>query len=230
MITTTALPKLSAILILLSLLLIAAYPVFAEDATSTGASRKDRVQQKLEIRKEKVAERMENRKEVMATREAALKAKLEKFKDKRKAEVTDRVNTNLNRINQKQTEQMLKHLERMSSILSKLETRVNSGSSDVKDVSSAKEAITEAKAVVEEARALVSAQAEKDYTITVSSEGTVKKDAQKMREQLHNDLKAVKEQVINAKQAVGSAIRIAKSGPSTSSGLERKEGTPSGRE
>lgn len=160
------------------MLLMVAYPVLAQDAT-TGATRKEKV----------------------ATREAALKAKLERFKDKTKAQVVDRINTNLNRINQKQTAQMLKHLDKMSTILGKLEA----------DVTTTKEAIATATAAVK-------LQAEKDYTIAISSEKTVKKDAQKTREQLHNDLKVVRVQVIDAKQAVANAIR-----------LERKEGTPTGR-
>lgn len=214
MTTTTALAKLSAILVLLSLLLVVAYPVIAKDATS-GATRK-----------EKARERVENRKEAMATREAVLKAMLEKFKDKKKAEIADRVNTNLNRINQKQTEQMLKHLSRMSSILDKLEARVNKGTPDIKGVSAAKTAIASAKEAIATATASVKKQAEKDYTIVVSSESTVKKDAKKAREQLHNDLKAVREQVIGAKQAVSNAIRVAKSGKVE---IPKKEGTPSGR-
>lgn len=234
MTTTTALSKLSAIIILLSLLLIAAYPVIAQDATTPATTRKDRIEERkeriedrMEAKKERVEGKMEERKARIATREAALKAKLEKFRDKKKAEIADRVNTNLNRINQKQTEQMLKHLDRMTSILTKLEVRVNSAKPDVKDVVLAKEAVAGAKAAINSATEAVKAQAEKDYTISVSSEGTVRKDAQKAREQLHSDLKAVRVQVIDAKQAVANAIRVAKSGKVEVPG---KEGTPSGRE
>lgn len=212
---TAVLVKTFASLIFLCLILIAAYPVWAQESTS-GATRKEKTRERIEVRKEKVAERMENKKEAMATREAALKAKLEKFKDKRKAEVADRVNTNLNRINQKQTAQMLKHLDKMSTILAKLEKRANQGTA----------AIASAKEGIATATASVKLQAEKDYTIALSSEGTVRKDAQKMREQLHSDLKALRVGVIDAKQAVANAIRVAKSGKLEIPG---KEGTPSGR-
>lgn len=218
--------KMTTIIILLLLLFMASYPVIAKDAT-TGAARKEKARETIEVRKEKVAERMENKKEVMASREAALKAKLERFKDKRKAEVTDKVNTNLNRINQKQTKQMIKHLDKMSTILGKLEERVNKGTSDIKDVTAAKAAIASAKEGIATATASVKLQAEKDYTIAVSSESTVRKDAKKIREQLHNDLKTVRKQVVDAKQAVSNAIRVAKSGKLE---IPKKEGTSSGRE
>lgn len=218
MITTTALSKLSAILVLLSLLLIAAYPVWAQDATRAGAAKKEQVKDRVEVRKETLKERI-------ATREAALKAKLEKFRDKQKAQKAERINTTLTKINKNQTEQMLKHLSRMSVILNKLENRVNKGSPEVKDATVAKTAIADAKAAIASATAAVKAQSEKDYTLQVSSESAVRKDAQKKRTELHADLLAVRKLVIDAKQAVANAIRVAKSGK-----LEvPKEGTSSGQ-
>lgn len=215
-----------------TLILLFSYPVLAQEATSTTTrkdrleERKQKVEERMEVRKEKIEDRIEERKAKMATREAALKERLEKFKDKKKAEITERVSTNLNRINQKQTEQMLKHLDRMVTILGKLETRVNAGSADVKDVSAAKEAITEAKTAIDEAKAVVSAQAKKDYTVAVASESRVKSDVKKLRDMLHTDLKSVREAVVKAKQAVANSIRVAKSGK-----VEvPKEGTTSGQQ
>lgn len=167
------------------MILISAYPVLAKDATAPATTRKEKVREKVEIRKEK-----------MSTREAALKAKLDKFKDKKKAEVVDRVNSNLNQINEKQTMQMLKHLDKMSALLTKLEARVNKGTS-----------ISDAKTAIASAAAAVKAQSEKDYTIQVTTESKVKTDAQKVRDQLKTDLKNVRKLVIDAKQAVGKAIR-----------------------
>lgn len=222
MIQVATLPKIIVSLIIAALILIFSIPVLAQEATST-TNRKDRLEERkqkvgdrMEAKKERVETKMEERKTKMATREAALKERLEKFKDKKKAEITERVSTNLNRINKKHMEQMLKHLDRMSSILSKLETRVNSG----------KETISEAKTAIEEAKDAVTSQAEKDYTITVTSEVRVKSDVKKVRDMLHSDLKAAREVVIEAKQAVSNAIRVAKSGK-----VEvPKEGTTSGQQ
>lgn len=220
--------RVSIIQIILLFILAATvlvHPVRAEDATSTTIPRKT-VQQKIDVRKEKIDNRMESRiaviKERVASKEAALKAKLEAFKDKRKAEIAQRVNTNLNRINQNQTQMMQKHLDKMSSILDRLEKRVNEKTADIKDPGLAKEAIVKARANIASASAAVRMQAEKDYTVEVSTEGKIKADVQRLREQLHTDLQQVRKTVINAKQSVGSAIRIAKSG--------QKEGSESGKQ
>lgn len=211
---------------LLAFLAIAACfitPTYAQDATSS-TTRREKVQQKIDTRKENIENKIASMREKLASREAALKAKLDTFKDKRKAQIAERVNTNLNKINENQTTQMGKHLEKMSEILAKLETRVNSGSPDVKDPLAAKAAIASARASIATASAAVSAQAEKDYTITLTSESKVRTDAQAMRDSLKTDITAVKALVIEAKQAVGNAIRVAKSGS------KLMEGTPSGQQ
>lgn len=204
---TAVLPKSIAVLIALALALTLSYPVFAQiTATPTDVTRKEKIQEK------------------MATREAALKTRLAAFKDKEKAQVVETINKNLNSINQKITAQLLKHLQKMTSILTKLEARVNSAKPDVKDVAAAREAIADARAAIDTATLAVGAQAEIDYTIKISAETRAKTDVQKVREKLHNDLVALRQLVIEAKQAVAEAIRVAKSGPSSV-----KEGTPSGR-
>lgn len=194
-------------------------PVIKKEATSSVAPRKQAVQQKVENIKEKIA-----------SREAALRLKLQTFKDKKKAEVADRVNTNLNKVNQNQTAQMLKHLDKMSAILDKLESRVESGKPDIKDPTAARTAIASARAAIVSASAAVTTQSQKDYTITVFSEGRIGLDAKVQRDKLHTDLLALRKIVIDAKQSVTNAIRIAKSGPvPTGTGL-KKEGTSSGKQ
>lgn len=165
-------------------------------------------------------------KEKMASREAALRLKLDAFKDQRKAAVAQRVNTNLNRINQNQTAAMQKHLDNMSSILNKLETRVNSGSPDIKDPTQARTLIASARATIATTSAAVKLQSEKDYTIVVTSETKIKADATAQRQQLHKDLLALRKQVIDAKQSVSNAVRVAKSGKLD---IPKKEATQSGR-
>ena len=100
----------------------------------------------------------------------------------------------------------------MSEILTKLEKRVTENKPDIKDPAAAKTAIVSAKTQIASAEAAVGTQAEKDYTITINSETTVKVDAKTMRDALHTDLKAVRETVIAAKKAVANAIKEAKNG------------------
>lgn len=204
--------------------MIAAYPVWAQDATSTGTTRKEKIQERLGTRRENTAAKIDAMKEGISSREAAFKKRLEAFKDQKRAQLTDKVNTTLGRINQKQTNMMARHLEKMSAILDKLEARVNSGTPDIKDPAAAKSAIGDARKAISAAMDAVKAQAENNYTLTLSDESKVRQDAESSRKKLHTDLQSVRKKVIDAKQAVAKAIRVAKSGSET------KEGTSSGSE
>ena len=113
-------------------------------------------------------------------------------------------------------------------ILDKLEARVNSGTPDIKGSASASAAIASARDAIASASAAVSDQALKDYTIVVTSESNIRIDAKTQRDKLHTDLLALRKIVIDAKQAVANAIRVAKSGKALIPGL-RKEGTSSGQ-
>ncbi len=226
--------KTSAILIGLSMLAVVIYPALAEDGTTSAvrpAVRKNQlVQERIEARRENIQDKIAALREKIASKEAALRLRLQEFRDKKKAETAERVNTNLNRINQNRTTQMQKHLEKMSEILDKLENRVNQAKPDIKDPATAKAAIAAAKLSISTASASVSAQALKDYTIVVTTESRIGVDAKIQRDKLHTDLVALRRLVIDAKQAVANAIRVAKSGKIGPDFEPGKEGTNSGRE
>ncbi len=133
------------------------------------------------------------RKEKVSSREAKLKEKLSQFKDQKKAQRVDKINTELNRINNKRTDQMLKFLDNAERILAKVPSSSNN-----------------AQAKIDEARTAVKAQAEKDYTITITSETKVKDDAKLTHESLRTDLQALKKLITEAKQAVANAIKEAR--------------------
>lgn len=198
-------PKTIALLIFIAAAAFLIDPVFAKDATAstTGRgsleTRKTNTLQRIDAKKQVVTDRATAIREKIASREAVLKEKLQKFRDQKKAEVAERVNTNLNKINQKQTGQMQDYLDRMSSLLDKLEARVNQASPD-------------ARTAIASASSAVSVQAEKDYTLQITTESRVRADAQETRDTLHKDLQAARAQVVDAKQAVANAIRAAKSG------------------
>lgn len=241
--SNTAFAKASVVVFGLSLLTLSAYPVFAEDSSSAATARKPLLQQKISITQEKlenkvtaIRDKKENRieslKEKIASRTAILKTKLETFKDKKKAAIAERINTNLNNINENQTAQMQKHLGTMSTILDKLEARVNNSSPDIKDPAAAKIAIAEARANIASASAAVTVQSQKDYTITVTFESRVKADIKSQRDKLNNDLFAIRKLVIDAKQSVANAIKVAKSGSEVKLDQvqeQEKEGTASGQ-
>ena len=148
----------------------------------------------------------------MASREAELKTKLQTFKNKQKADIVQRVSTNLNTINKNETDRMLKNLDSMSNILDKLETAVNTNIANIKNPSEASTIIASARQTIATTSAAVNVQAQKDYTIQVSSESTAKSNAQAKRNLLFNDLRVVRKDMIDAKESVYKVLRIAKLG------------------
>lgn len=193
---------------------------------STAAVRAQLNQQAVETRREKVEEKIAASREKLTSRAAVLKAKLETFKDQQKAQIAERINSNLNAINQNQTSQMQKHLDLMTIILGKLENRVNEGAPDVKDPTATQAAIAEARTNISTASAAVSEQSQKDYTIQVTSESRIRAAAKLQKDKLHKDLKSTRKAVIDAKQSVANAIRAAKSEAATAD----KEATNSGQQ
>ena len=168
------------------------YPVFAQnDSTPSAGSRRD------------VEARLQQIKDRIASRQAELKAKLNKFRDQKKAEIAQRVSDNLNMINKKRTSEMGFFLDKMSNILDRVEKKASESASAS---SSAQPAVVSARQAINTARTAVTNQSIKDYTLTVTSESKVRIDAKADRDRLFSDLKATRELVIAAKQAVAKAI------------------------
>lgn len=230
--------RIAAIITFFTLYILTIVPVLAitkpVDSIKPAAGKEVTPVGKIRLQKETAANRLGNKvdelKEKIASRTAAFNAKLDVFKDRKKAEVAERVNNNLNRINLNQTGQMQKHLNTMSKILERLEVRVNSGKPDIKDPAAARAAIVSAKTTIATASAAIAAQAQKDYTIQVTSESRVKADAKLQRDKLHTDLQSIRKIVIDAKQSVADAIRVAKAGSGKNDSKKEKEGTGSGRQ
>lgn len=198
---------------ILSALVLSVSPLSLAKETASTHSTREKIEtrkEKVRDKKEKIETKIENLREKTASKEAALREKLAKFRDTKKAAVVERVNINLNQINTRRTAEMAKFLENTTKILNRLQTFVSEQTASGKDVTTANLSITEAKAKIASASAAVSAQAAKDYTVSISSESAAKADTMIQRNNLHTDLKTVKKQVTEAKQAVANAIRISK--------------------
>lgn len=201
--------KLVLCLVAATIYLNPLYPVYAMDSNSTmssddprilklkqdekkrsemirmeAASKEASLKLKMEKEREKIASRVGEMKEKLASKEAALKEKLAAFKDKVKAERAEKVSMTLQTINSNRTSMMTNHLEILTKTLNTIEDRVNEGAAAGKNVDSAKSAISAARSAIEKASAAVSAQNTKDYTVTVNSEATVKADAKAGRDML----------------------------------------------
>ena len=208
------LPKFTALIAAAALFLVLSFSALAKDATPTTSARDEtqtRIEDKraqLEVRRENIQSKLEMRRAEIASKAAQLRQRLQQFKDQTKALLVDRINTVLDQINQRQTQQMKKHLEKMSAILDRVEERVNEATTSGQNTASASAAINDANEAIASASAAVDEQMAMDYTIAVSTESAVRVDAKKARDALHQDLRDVRSLVIAAKQAVANAIKV----------------------
>mgnify|MGYP001577231330 CR=1 FL=1 len=120
------------------------------------------------------------------------------IRDEKKQQILEHVNQQLNLINDRATKAMLKHLERLQSLLIKIKTRV-----PAVDITVAQKKIDEAKTAVE-------TQAAKEYVIEFSNESGLRVGASAAKTKLRADIKAVREKVRLARQAVVDVLKAAK--------------------
>lgn len=223
--------RILASIVSIMFLFVIVIPVFAEDSSATTSSGRKALREQLASNaaerkqaikgeREKLASQVAQLKEqykakmaemrvMHASKAAELKSRLEAFKDQKKAAIVERVNNTLNIVNEKRTTAMGKHVDDMTKILNKLKDRVAAKKTAGKDTAQADDAIASASAAIASASAAVDAQALKDYTINVSSESGAKADAKKTRDRLHTDLQAVRKLLVDARQALANAIRVA---------------------
>src|SRR3989338_6839404 len=139
-----------------------------------------------QIKREVVKERVETRKEIIADRKENITTKLDGLKI---------------RIASKEASLKLR--------LNKLQERVSNAASNGKDAASANAAISSARAKIASASAAVASQSAKEYTLSVSSESAAKAEIKATRDAFHGDWQSVRALLIDAKQAVANAIRVA---------------------
>ncbi|QQG43340.1 MAG: hypothetical protein HYW45_04055 [Candidatus Daviesbacteria bacterium] len=190
------------------LLLTIVPTVLAQTSTSSSTPKKETLKERFETRKATLQERLDQRKENIASRTAALKSRLAKFKDQKRAQRVEKFNENLNKINENRTNAFLRFINTMSDILAKVETRVGNASGDT---TAAQAAIADAKAKIAEAKIAVENQSAKDYNVNVTTEGKVKTNAKAAFDSLRQDLQATKTTLTETKQAVAKAIQTAAS-------------------
>jgi hypothetical protein len=145
--------------------------------------------------------RWESRKEAMDDWHTQLKARLATFKDKTKAEIAERIQTNLDALNARMTAHFDTQLETMVSIMVRVAAGDVNGDGAA-EIAAANDAIASAQAANDD-------QADNTYPVSVSSETTVKADVGAARQKLHDDLKKVSEEVKAAREAVRASYDLA---------------------
>ena len=142
--------------------------------------------------------------------------KLETFSDTTKKQVAARIDTNLGSINERWIAGFTASVDRMDGALAAIASRVEKAEDAGAEVSGAHDAIAEAESAIAEARAAIEAQASKDYTLEIGDESTAKADATVARDELKEDLTAVRESVRAALVATKAAAQALREVPGVS--------------
>lgn len=127
---------------------------------------------------------------------------LQGIKDEKKRDAIERVDTNLAAINKHYTTMLMTVLSKFEAILTRIIEKTHVLADGGTNTAAIDADITDAETAISEAKDAVTAQSQKDYTLSITSETTLKEVAVAMREQLHADLKVAKEAVQQAHKAV----------------------------
>lgn len=168
---------------------------------------KDNRDLRIENRRAEFEARKEQRQASIAARREEIKTRIAVIRDEKKRALVERIEKNLNQINQRRTDHFLKVLERLREILAKIESRTDRAQTNGKNVSNVRSAITTAETAIEAAEKAVNAQTDKVYEVTVSDESTARNDIGTTMKKLQEDLRATRDFVHKARTAVFDALR-----------------------
>jgi hypothetical protein len=167
-------------------------PVMAQNTASPLAS------PQLIRKMERVQNTIEKRQEIRETKRAEFQTRLATVKDEKKKQILEHINDQINQLNERATTAMTNHLERIQALLNKIKERV-----PTVDTAAAQAKIDTAKAAVE-------TQADKVYTIEFTNETAIRAGASDAKTKFRQDLKAVRDLVQAARQAVVDVLQVAK--------------------
>ena len=180
-------------LLVISAMLALALPVSAYEQTASTTLR------------EKMQERMDQAHQRMETRKEELKDKLAAIRDQRKAQIAERVQTNLSKLNERMVNHFTKLLDKLEEILERIQKRADKAAERGLDVSAVNAAIEKAHDAIADARAAITGQADNTYPVEATDDEHLRADVAKARKALNDDLKKVFRAVKAAREAVHAA-------------------------
>lgn len=155
--------------------------------------------------KDKVQVKREEVKGKIEAKRAELKQNLAKIKDERKKAAAERIYQELNKLNERAMNHFVDVLNRLEKTLGKIKDRTAKAETNGRDVAAVKTAISNAEQAITASRTAVEVQSKKTYDFTFDSEETLRLNIGKARQQLRDDISAVRKIVFDARDAVRKA-------------------------
>lgn len=156
----------------------------------------------------------QDRGEMREASRAAIKAKMEEFKqriaqirDERKKAIVEKINSKIQNANTRLTNKMTEALSKLAQILNGIREKAEALKAAGEDTAALDNAIAAAETAIIDAHAAVNAQVGKVYSANIiTDEANLKNTIGRMVSQFRLDVQSVHKKVIEAKQAVQKAI------------------------
>lgn len=171
--------------------------------------KREEVRQAIERAREEFKKTIEQKrvevKDKIKAKKDELKLELKKIKDERKKQVVEKIDTQLDSLNERWVDHFNRTLGQIEIVLGRITVNADELSGKGKDATSVFAAIESAKSAIASSRLAVGTQAGKTYTIIVNQEGTLKQDVGATRKALRADLEGVQATVKVARDAAHQA-------------------------
>lgn len=135
------------------------------------------------------------------------KERLASITAEKKRIVVERIDTKMTSMNTRRTDHMADVLDKLSGVLARIENKAASASAAGIDTSIVDDAIQAAHDAIAAARAAVTAQAGKDYVITLGDETGIRNAVGQTVSGLQKDLRDTHKLIVDAKQVVMKAAK-----------------------
>jgi len=145
------------------------------------------------------------------SRRQVFRQRLAQIQDETRQRIVERIDNRLQLVNENLTNSFENVLANLEKVLEQIEVRRDSLASQGKDVSSLTGAISDARSTIESTKALVNTQSEKAYIIDISSDASLRVDAQETINTFKTDIRTLRDELLNAKDSVVASARLAAS-------------------
>lgn len=190
--------------------ILRALPVNPQEAIKILEDRRNIFQKEAEARKETLKEtidaKREATKDIIAAEEKDLKTKLNQFKNDKNKQVAEKVNNSLNQVNKRAVDRFTKNINEFDRLLVNITTRAEKASVMGNNVDGVMTEIKNARLAISVARESISVQAEKVYSVNITTEKNFSNDLRVARNLLNADLKVVEEKIKASRVAVQNAL------------------------
>lgn len=178
-------------------------PVMSPTITSPLNQRKQELKQ--QIKDARTQAREQYKAEIRKLRDQ-FKQNVSTLKDERKKMVIEKIDSKLGAVNERATTRMETIIAKLTSILNRVKEKASTAKLEGSNTTELDVAVLNAENVLATAAAAVSAQQEKEYVIPLQDDSTAKSSVGATLKQLHTDLSAVHQLVVDARQVVRVAV------------------------